>query len=163
MAEQRRRFVETLSPLSPATRSFSEAPAREGVIHVYLRFVSSEIDWETGVGAGLFNVAYDLYYDGLLPVYEGERLRGIFDWFNENLKQPRRFSRWPCLGRPNKAICWFRPTAREHLARAREMVALLEDYDVLIWTLKASKVGYVVYEDEHQVVAEPYADTRLKV
>ena len=142
---------------------FLEAPAREGVIHVYLRFVSSEIDWETGVRAGVFNVAYDLFYSGRLPVYECERLRDIFDWFGENLKQPRRFSRWPCVGRPNKAICWFRPTAREHLSRAREMIALLEDYDVLIWTLKASKVGYVVYEDEHQVVAEPYADTRLEV
>jgi hypothetical protein len=26
-------------------------------------------------------------------------------------------------------------------------------------TLKAKRVGYVVYEDEYQIVAEPFADT----
>jgi hypothetical protein len=34
-------------------------------------------------------------------------------------------------------------------------VAILENNDVLIWTLKAHLVGYVLYEDEHQMVAEP--------
>ena len=38
------------------------------------------------------------------------------------------------------------------------MVSILEGNDVLVWRLKAPKVGYVVYEDEHQVVAEPVAD-----
>jgi hypothetical protein len=42
------------------------------------------------------------------------------------------------------------------------MAALLEDYGVPVWTLKSSKVGYVVYEDAHQVVAEPDAYTRLR-
>ncbi len=40
------------------------------------------------------------------------------------------------------------------------MVAILEENDVLIWRIKAQKVGCIVYEDEHQVVAEPWADTR---
>jgi hypothetical protein len=26
-------------------------------------------------------------------------------------------------------------------------------------TIKAKRVGYVVYEDEYQIVAEPFADT----
>jgi hypothetical protein len=133
------------------------------VIHVYLRFVSSEIDPESGVEAGVFVAAIKLRDSGALPFYDYERLFDIIVWFNENLERPSRFSRSRRRGSRERAVCWFRPTAHEHLARAREMIALLEDYDVPIWTLKASKVGYVVYEDEHQVVAEPYADTRLEV
>lgn len=133
------------------------------MIRVYLRFVSSEIDSASRVGAGVFVAAYDLYDSGRLPAYERERLLDIFVWFNRNLRTPTRFSRPRRRSKPKSAICWFRPTAREHLSHVREMVALLEDYDVLIRTLKASKVGYIVYEDEHQVVAEPYADTRLEV
>jgi len=41
------------------------------------------------------------------------------------------------------------------------MAAILENNGVFIRTLKAKKVGYVVYEDEYQIVAEPFADLKL--
>ena len=41
------------------------------------------------------------------------------------------------------------------------MRLILEENGVLTRMLKAPKVGYVVYEDEHQVVAEPFADMNL--
>lgn len=128
---------------------------------VYLRFVTSEIDPDSGVEAGVFVAAYRLYYSDRLPEYEDERLGDLIAWFRLNLRRPSRFSRSARDGGPGRAICWFRPTAREHLARIHEMVVILEDNGVLIRRIKAPKVGYVVYEDEHQVVAEPYADTRL--
>jgi hypothetical protein len=59
----------------------------------------------------------------------------------------------------NKAICWFKHTASEHLARVRELAAILDNHGVPVRTLKAKRVGYVVYEDEYQIVAEPFADT----
>ena len=40
----------------------------------------------------------------------------------------------------------------------RELVAILETHGVAVRMLKAQRVGYVVYEDEYQVVAEPFAD-----
>jgi hypothetical protein len=128
---------------------------------VYLRFVTSEIDPDSGVEAGVFVAAYRLYYGDRLPEYEDERLRDLLAWFRANLRRPNRFSRSSRGGGPGRGICWFRPTAREHLARIHEMVAIIEDNGVLIRRIKAPKVGYVLYEDEHQVVAEPYADTRL--
>ena len=123
---------------------------------MFLRFVTAEIDRATRVETGVFSAAYDLYYSERLPAYERERLRDIFDWFNLYLKEPTRFYR--TSRRPRGAICWFRPTAREHIARAHEMAAVLEENDTPVWQIKAAKVGYVVYEDEHQVVAEPVAD-----
>lgn len=127
---------------------------------MYLRFVIAEIDAASGVEAGVFVAAYRLWYSDRLPVYEDERLGDLIEWFNLNLRRPCRFSRSHRRGSAGRAVCWFRPTAREHLARAHEMAAILEENDVLVWRIKSPKVGYVVYEDEHQIVAEPYADTR---
>ena len=128
---------------------------------MFLRFVTAEINPASGVETGFFSAAYDLYYSERLPAYDGERLRDIFDWFNLYLKTPtsfRRYSRSSRRSGARGAICWFRPTAREHIARAHEMAAVLEENDVLVRQIKAPKVGYVVYQDEHQVVAEPVAD-----
>ena len=128
---------------------------------MYLRFVIAEIDSDSGVEAGVFVAAYRLWRGNSLPDYEDERLRDIMVWFNRNLRMPSRFSRSSRRSRPRSAVCWFRPTAREHLARAHEMVNILEENGVFVRRIKAPKVGYVVYEDEHQVVAEPVADLIL--
>jgi hypothetical protein len=40
-------------------------------------------------------------------------------------------------------------------------IAVLERNDVLIWTIKSPRIGYVHYEDEVQVFARPYGDIRL--
>lgn len=128
---------------------------------MFLRFVVHEIDWESRVESGIFTAAYRLYYADRLPDYEDERLARLLSWFGSHLETPTRFSRSSRRGAPSLAVCWFRPTASEHIARIFEMRLILEENGVLTRMLKSPKVGYVVYEDEHQVVAEPFADTNL--
>jgi len=41
-----------------------------------------------------------------------------------------------------------------------EMTWILHEHGVNVHMVKAQRVGYVVYEDDHQVVAEPFADVR---
>ena len=64
----------------------------------------------------------------------------------------------PFYRKKNRALSWFRDTAVQHLRHARELVGILEGHGVYVRTLKAKRVGYVVYEDECQIVAEPFAD-----
>lgn len=82
-------------------------------------------------------------------------------WFNQNLERPTRFtaSRAPFYRKKSRALSWFKETATEHLARVQDLVAILENHGVPVRTLKAKRVGYVVYEDEYQIVAEPFAHT----
>jgi hypothetical protein len=40
------------------------------------------------------------------------------------------------------------------------MVVMLESYGINIRVLKTAKPGYIVYEDEFQIVAEPVGDNR---
>lgn len=38
--------------------------------------------------------------------------------------------------------------------------AILESYEIGVEMLREGRPGYVVYEDEHQVVAYPFSETR---
>ena len=58
-------------------------------------------------------------------------------------------------------MCWFKPKAKGHLAKIREMSCILEQNGVYVRVIKAQQPGYIVYEDEFQVVAEPFADLAL--
>ena len=41
------------------------------------------------------------------------------------------------------------------------MICVLEMNDIYVRMLKKHRPGYIVYEDDYQVVAEPFADLRL--
>ena len=127
-------------------------------LFMFIRFVSGEIDEDSRVSAGLFCAASELRWSDGLPDYEFDALEELRIWFNDHLESPFDYLRRPDRYRP--AISWFKSTAREHLARAWELVAILERNDVLIWTIRSQRTGYVYYEDEVQVFARPYDDVR---
>jgi hypothetical protein len=126
---------------------------------VFIRFVSGEINEYSHVSGGLFCAAYKLRSEDSLPEHELDALWDLARWFNIHLESP--FDYLSEAVRLERAICWFKPDAGEHLARAWEMIGILERNNVFIRMIKARKVGYIYYEDEAQVFAEPFADTRL--
>ena len=127
---------------------------------MFIRFVSGDIDARSHTQAGLFCAAYKLIYESDLPGYELDRLLDLLAWFNLYLRSPFE-SRLRKSWRSSRAICWFKSSAQEHLEKAREMIFLLEDNDVYIRTIKSEKIGYRLYEDDAQVLAQPFADMRL--
>ena len=126
---------------------------------MFIRFVSGEINERSHVQAGLFCAAYKLRDEHELPEYELNRLLDLLAWFNAHLRSPFEY-RLRKSWRSAVAICWFKSSAHEHLEKAREMIALLEDNGLYISTIKSEKVGYKLYEDDAQVLAQPFADTR---
>ena len=134
--------------------------ARRTGTPMYLRFVVSEIDDDSERALGVFHAVRYLRDVGKLHDYEEEQHDMVRWWFNENLERPTRFTaaKVPFYRKKNRALSWFKDTAVEHLAVVRELVTILESHGVHVCTLKAKRVGYVVYEDDFQVVAEPFAD-----
>ena len=127
---------------------------------MFIRFVSGEIDDDSHVSAGLFCAAFKLLDDIVLSDHEYAAVADLMGWFRMNLRGPFEYrlrSGW----RAPRSICWFKCTAHEHLARARELATILEDRDVFIWTIRCHKTGYILYEDEIQVLAQPFADMRF--
>jgi hypothetical protein len=129
---------------------------------MYLRFVIADIDEDSHRELGVFHAVGNLRNQGKLHSYEEAEHDSIRQWFNENLQRPTRLtaSKPPYYRKKNKAISWFKDTAYEHISWIRRLVAILEDHGVFVRMLKADRVGYVVYEDEYQIVAEPFADMR---
>ena len=128
---------------------------------MFIRFISVEADARSQVAAGIFGAAYRLWYGTPpLPDYEIECLREVMNWFDIYLPKPDRFWRSTRYPQQRWGICWFRSSATEHIRKAWEMASILERNDMLIRMIKSERVGYVVYEDEYQVVAVPYADIR---
>jgi hypothetical protein len=127
---------------------------------MYLRFVVAEIDTDSERALGVFHAVRDLRDAGKLYPHEEDQHDMARWWFNVNLERPVRFTaaKAPFHRKKNRALCWFKDTATEHLAQVREFVAILQNHGVHVRTLKAKRVGYVVYEDEYQIVAQPFSD-----
>jgi hypothetical protein len=126
-------------------------------IVMYLRFVVDDIHLESGRELGVFHAVGNLRDHGRLNRQEEARHDVIRKWFNQNLEKPTRFTaaKPPFYRKQARAISWFKDSAREHIARVRELVAILEHHGISVRMLKTDRVGYVVCEDEFQIVAEP--------
>jgi len=127
---------------------------------MYLRFVVAEIDEDSERGLGVIHAAFNLRDSGKLYPYEESRLEELREWFNAHLKTPGRFTaaKPPHYRKRKRAISWFKDSAQEHIRHVHEMVGILERHGIPVKLIKTDRVGYVVYEDEHQVVAEPFSD-----
>ena len=111
----------------------------------------------------MFGPAYRLRDDSALGEAERQTLAETLAWFEKNLKTPERFNRTRSKGhyrRNTKGIAWFRDTASECISLMHVLKRILESHGLAVVVISETHVGYVVYEDEFQVVAEPFADTR---
>ncbi|WP_298837782.1 hypothetical protein [uncultured Roseobacter sp.] len=111
---------------------------------------------------GFFQAAAELANNPLTDVFVTRRVNTIRLWFGDHLELPDRFSRTSSKGyylKETKGLSWFKPSATEHISKAFELKSILEEYGYGIEVLKENRIGYIIYEDTHQVVAEPFADT----
>ena len=84
-------------------------------------------------------------------------------WFGSNLKVQNRFNRTTSKGyyrRKTKGVSWFRSTADEHIEKLWALTKVLARNGHKAELITTSKPGYIVYEDEIQVIAEPFSDIR---
>jgi hypothetical protein len=126
---------------------------------MYLRFVVAEIDQDSSRELGVFHALGKLRNQGALDKHEEETEDEVHKWFDKHLKKPGRLTtaKPPYYRKQNKAISWFKDTAQDHLAHIRRLVQILEHHGVSVRMLRTDRVGYVVYEDEFQIVAEAFA------
>src|SRR5713226_7865118 len=130
---------------------------------MFLRFVTPELHEDSQQELGVFQAAGKLRDGGMLSDYEKALLQEIRDWFNINLEKPTRFTsaKPPYYRKRQNGISWFKDSAHQHIGKMREIAFLLEHHHIPVRMLKTSRPGYVVYEDEFQIVAVPFADSNM--
>ncbi|MGJ7541907.1 hypothetical protein [Variovorax sp. LT1R16] len=126
---------------------------------MFIRFVFHKKDPDSGRRQGLFQALSDLESGGILVGDEQDRYREISDWFRKQLHKPSSFTRSSRPHAKKVALSWFKDTAVLHIGRMRELAQVLEAHDVAVDVLQSLRPGYVVYEDDFQVAAEPFVDT----
>jgi hypothetical protein len=131
----------------------------------FLRFVISQRHPDSGVEDGLFTLAYQLRDDPSIAEADRQLLKEHLSWFVKHLPTPERLNRTSSKGfyrRATKGIAWFRDSATECLARMHEMKRVIEAEGRVVTVITEDRIGYVVYEDDFQVIAEPFSDTQTR-
>jgi len=118
----------------------------------YIRFVVGRKDEDSHVEQGIFQAAARALEWHTITGSDADELNDLRAWFNENLEKPTSFGRDSLrLG-----ICWFKTNSAEHISRIWEMVGILERQGIYVQKIRTDRPGYVIYEDEWQLVAEPF-------
>jgi hypothetical protein len=126
---------------------------------MFIRFVHEDSHQRLGI----FQAAYLLKDKGVLTPDEETYLQEIHRWFDKNLNQPDRFTsaKPPYYRKRQDGISWFKDSAGEHINKIRELLALLTSHGVLAEMIKSNRPGYIVYEDQFQIVAVPLSDSKI--
>ena len=118
----------------------------------YIRFVIDRKDEESHVDQGIFQAVARALEWHTIAGCDREQLNNLEKWFGENLEKPTSFGRDTLrLG-----ICWFKTEATEHISRIWEMVQILERNGIFVKKIRTDRPGYILYEDQWQLVAEPF-------
>jgi hypothetical protein len=123
---------------------------------MYVRFITP---WPVrrGVDAGLFGPAYGAARAPAVAEPLRVAIRHELDWFEANLPVPARDRfrvRSRKVWRPD-GICWFVDEAREAIARAFGLAALLRECGCEAVKVATRRPGTVLYRDRWQIVAKP--------
>jgi hypothetical protein len=118
----------------------------------YVRFVIGRTDEDSHVEQGIFQAAALALEWQHITGSDADALNELREWFGDNLDKPTSFGR----DRLRLGICWFKTGATEQISRVWEMVRILERNGIYVKKIRTDKPGYVIYEDEWQLVAEPF-------
>lgn len=123
----------------------------------FIRFKTHDIDKTTGHDKGLLAAVYDALNQKLVTEYEESQIRTHLSWLNDNLPKPEKFSRTRNDYHKNThGLSWLKPSATEALEHLRALATIMDDHGIPVSMITTEKPGYVVYEDDLQVVAEPF-------
>ena len=126
---------------------------------MYIRFVIHRNDVDSGRRRGIFQALGALENQEMLLPHDLLAYKEIYEWFKKNLKKPRSFTRSLKPHAKKMALSWFKSTAIEHIAKMYALTQILESHGVAVDAIRTKRPGYVVYEDQYQVAAEPFAET----
>lgn len=125
---------------------------------MFIRYITHKMDSDTGHESGILVVAYDLIRRKSVTDYEEALIKEHLAWLEKHLPRPDKFSRTRNAYHKNThGLSWLKSSATEALEHLRAVVIILEEHGIPVTVVTSDKPGYVVYEDDWQVVAEPFA------
>ena len=145
-----RELVRALHEHSAVLRPWTRIPDRPPRRSCFLRFTTHDRHPSSLRRSGIFVATHRALESGDIEHALALRLRAHLDWFAANLVSPDIDE--------DRAIFLFKSDAIECTRRMWDLIHTLRDVGVLVEMQVFEKPGKVVYEDELQVAAIPWAD-----
>lgn len=130
---------------------------------MYLRFITEFKNEQDELETGVFQAMGYLLHSVDMFQYDKQRLEEIRSWFTRNLDKPKRFNKHSNKNKPNIAISWFKDSANYHVTMMYDLIPIFDNYGIQIELIKRENPGYIVYEDDYQVVTIPLGKDRPEV
>src|SRR5262245_1071514 len=124
-----------------------------------IRFVTDDRHPPYGHRTGIFASAHKIRPEQKLDPADHCELCELLTWFKEYLSLPARFAASRRPHGDETGISWIRAIAHDHLKKLRRMAELIQAGGIGVRELRTTRPGYILYEDDHQVVALPFNDT----
>ncbi len=124
---------------------------------MFLRFIGTDIDIRTGQPTGLLTMAYDLRDSDELNTADAVQLLAHLDWIQKEIPIPTRFARRRnSFHKETHGVSWVKAESTEFVRHLYAIADILGRCGIVIDIVRTARPGYVVYEDDCQVVAEPF-------
>lgn len=124
--------------------------------HEFVRYQAAEPN-HRGAKIGIFGLANGLAREGALTDEDYQWWARANAWFDAAYPDPSSIDPSVYVRAVNpKAQAWFKTTAGHLLAGVPQYLALLERYGVSWEVARTSNPGIILYEDDVQVVVNPY-------
>ena len=130
---------------------------------MYLRFTTEFTNEWNESATGVFQAIKFLINDEQTFDYDRQRLKEIRGWFNLELERPKKFNKHSNRHKTEIAISWFKDSATKHIEKMYDMIPIFENYNLQIKIIKRGNPGYIVYQDEFQVVTMPHGKDKGQV
>jgi hypothetical protein len=121
----------------------------------YVRFVCFQAVGRRRDRLGLFKAIDEAVESEHASDWAIAEARSLSAWFNANLAIPQSFSTGGYKGFGQPGLSWFKPAAAEHIQRMHRLKLALEACGIHVEVLTTRDPGVIVWQDEHQLVAEP--------
>ena len=124
---------------------------------VYIRFVCFQQVESQRQRLGLFQAVDQARGCDFAAAWALKEIGELSGWFRTNLAVPGKFERGGWKGRGQPGLSWFKPAASEHIRQMHRLKLALEACGVHVDILTTRDPGEIIWQDTHQVVAEPGA------
>ena len=121
----------------------------------YVRFVCFQSVGRQRSRLGLFKAIDEAVESEHASGWAIAEARSLSAWFNANLAIPQAFSVGGHKGFGQPGLSWFKPSAAEHIRQMHSLRVALNECGIHVEVLTTRDPGFIVWQDEHQIVAEP--------
>lgn len=91
----------------------------------------------------------------LSPDWALQEIGATYGWFKANLAIPTPYRGGGSSSLGQRGLSWFKPAAREHIAKMHALSSALAACGVHIEMMTTRNPGVIIYEDRFQVVGVP--------